>query len=409
LLLTLNVSDISMFQTLSDNIQHPYTNPPYTSSLESVVTNPVLSSTYQRQLQQINFKNGKVTFGLSLNDRQDVSNTNVKSLNTIIIYSYNYSTEQYSIQKTITLYQSYFSGFPNDYTTKRLRLDSVYISDASGTVIQRYRFDYDNSIAVPSYSTLARDYWGYFNNRSNSSLIPQQQVFFQAENYSTNLTVGSDNPIGREPDQNNAQLCILKTITYPTGGHTDFKFESNRYTDNGNEKLGGGLRIKTIKSYDGLNPNPVVKTYKYENARKNFNLESSSFIKEQTYRFFGQDNGIRGTVLRATKRLRTFMSNPIIDLIPFDGATVVYPMVTEFTGNETVNTGKTVYTFRDHVDQVFGSWPTFDRPVVNSYFYARGQLLGKDQYLIKNDGTYQIVQKDAMEYAAFPETGYADI
>lgn len=406
----LNIADVFMFQTVSDNIQNHTSTPAYTSGWDTYpTTNPTLSSTYQKLLQQINFKNGRLTFGLSTNDRQDVSNTNVKSLNNIVVYGYNYATGQYTIQKTITFYQSYFTGFPNDYSTKRLRLDSIFISDAAGIVIQRYRFDYNNTIGVPQYTSLSRDYWGYFNNRNNSSLIPQQQVYYQGDYYSKNITIGSDNPVGREPDANYSKLCMLNKITFPTGGYTDFEFEANRYVENGNEKLAGGFRIKSIKSYNDLNASPIIKTYNYESARKNFILENFSFVKEQTYRFYGSGDAICCTVLRSTKRLRTFSSSPAIDPVPFDGATVVYPIVTEYIGDQSVNTGKTVFTFRDHTDQYFGSWPVFDRPVVNSYFFARGQLAENSVYIRKPNASFQVAQKESYQYAAFPETGYDQI
>lgn len=58
---------------------------------------------------------------------------------------------------------------------------------------------------------------------------------------------------------------LIETITYPTGGSTDFDFEPNEYVETGTSiiRQGGGARIKRITSSDGAGNSTVV-TYAYE-------------------------------------------------------------------------------------------------------------------------------------------------
>ncbi len=380
-----------------------YPAPVYTAnSVASLTIGEVYSYTSEKTLQEIDYKNGKVVFDLSASARQDISG--YKSLADIKIYSYDYTVKQYQLLKTVVPFQSYFEQ-GTDASTKRLRFDSLQIKDKSGSVIERYRFDY-NSLMLPNTTSRQRDYWGFYNGKANDYLIPRQQI-----DYITALNGGDGNPVwigssianGREADTLYNQACMLKRIYFPTGGYTDFKYETNRYRDGSNNiKLSGGLRIRSISSYDGTGAAPVVRTYQYDAARANYILSNYYFNTEQTYRYW-IPVGPSGAI-NSTKRVRTYLSNPTIDIIPFDATPVVYPVVTEYQGDSLNNTGKTVYTFTDYPDVL--TTASGVRPVLTSYFYRRGQLESKTVY--RNNGlpVYQPLHKEAYTFAAFPETIY---
>jgi len=55
---------------------------------------------------------------------------------------------------------------------------------------------------------------------------------------------------------------VLKTITYPTGGSTEFVYEANKTMYKNMIELCGGLRIKQIKTTDGSGQE-ILRTYEY--------------------------------------------------------------------------------------------------------------------------------------------------
>jgi hypothetical protein len=96
----------------------------------------------------------------------------------------------------------------------------------------RYAFTYESPGNLAPRFSNSQDHWGYFNGAANTHLIPPRPDL--------------NDPIlnaNREPDENRAKLGSLKSIKYPTGGETEFDFESNRY--NG-EVPGGGNPTQPI-------------------------------------------------------------------------------------------------------------------------------------------------------------------
>ncbi len=154
-----------------------------------------------------------------------------------------------------SLTYDHFEGTNTGVTTDdRLKLVSVeeQLSD------QIWAFDYEESVDLPERLSFQQDYWGYFNGKSNSTLIPS---------YSSSEATfsGAD----RSVDINEAKAYSLKKITYPTGGYSEFTYESNSYYGAhfitgtvGNHDV-GGLRIKQIKSTaDAISP-VIIKNITY--------------------------------------------------------------------------------------------------------------------------------------------------
>lgn len=136
-------------------------------------------------------------------------------------------------------------------SNRRLRLDSLMVqNDAVHYSITTgingiYRFKYNQFEKLPEdYLTSCVDHWGYYNGNA----------YKQADwSYANNMESF------RNPDFNYTPIGILDEIVYPTGGVTDFEYESNTYSKKlSNDRqsisnadgVGGGLRIKSIKSYD---------------------------------------------------------------------------------------------------------------------------------------------------------------
>jgi len=384
-----------------------------TNPVTVLVDNP--STVTEEQLSTVYFKNGKVDFVPATTVRQDVNEYALSMMN---ISLYNYGTKKYELQKSIVFVQSYFgTGGPGNV---RLRLDGIQVLDKAGSIVNQYYFSYNNTVTLPPYTSLARDYWGYYNGKDNSTdLIPQttiQMISFGGGLY--NLNIGNTNdPTSscRNIDTTKMQACMLTSITYPTGGHTDFTYQTNRYFDVSNTMhLAGGLRINTISSYDSpTSTTPIVKTYQYNNANPNFAVDASlninygMFTNSQTYRDWvtvidPEDPTIKqGTFLGATKRVRRYYSQPNEDL-DMDGVPVAYTLVTEYTGTPLVNTGKSIYRYSWTKSSMQGGSGETGVPFYYDYSFSNGELLSKTDYLQRPDGSYQIVKKDSSTYGAWP-------
>jgi len=387
------------------------------SDLGASFTTTSFISVDERKIQEIDFRNGKILFDASVADRQDAF-TGQKSLSDIQVMSFDPSTGNFNLLKKVIFYQSYFMD-PNDTVwTKRLRLDSLGITDATGAVVEKYKFVYNiPAISMPRKDSRSRDYWGYFNNKSNNTLVPQMQVpYVSTGQQFSYLTIGSGTYNGRNPDSNYNQTWSLSQIYYPTGGHTVFTFETNQYLDQqNNPQLAGGLRIRSIANYDGHNSNPVIKTYKYGTGesgygRANFMMGLYFWQTTQTRRVEHEvvTNNISIPTLDGTTRFRNFTSNPTIEIEPYDGSPVAYATVTEYAGDATTNTGKTTYNFTD-VPDALSTAILANRPIISSYHINRGQVAARYDSSRLANGSYQIVHSTVNQYEAFPAQTYNNV
>jgi hypothetical protein len=384
----------------------------YTPSYTTNPTTPGNASVVDEQLiSQITFKNGKVVFELDPTIRADVDGTggiHSYKLKDIKVYNYNYSTKVMEVQKTILFYQSYY----NSTSSKRLMLDSIQVLDRAGSVVQHYNFDYNKTIAMPDYTSFSQDYWGYYNGKANNMLTPKQTIQYQPYTTSaiSSVTINSAGITnGRDCDSNYMQSLVLTGIHFPTGGYSTFTYQTNQYYDSGTLKLAGGLRVKTINSYDGISSTPIVKNYVYNSARPNFQLDYSYFVNSQTHRFYDlRVHASPPPQCYGYEVVRTYSCNPHADLEGYDGAPVVYPSVTEYIGTPGTNVGRTDYTFTDQKDTTENASMSGNL-IYSSMFYVRGHLASKKEYIHKADGSYQIVQSVNNSYSALPYKNYNNI
>ena len=400
----------SQMQVLTDQIFN-VGNAPYPYNPSNIVgsTTSISTGVQEKPLQQISFKNGKVVFDYDPSVRQDINlgaGNNVHGLADIKVYSYNYNTKMMELQKTILFYKSYFGT--SAANNLRLRLDSIQILDKAGSVIQHYRFGYNTSITLPTYGSFARDYWGYYNGKTTSnSLIPQMTVPYNGGN----VTIGSNVANNRNCDSNYMQAYVLNTIYYPTGGYTNFTYQSNQFTNYlGQVQVAGGLRVKSISSFDNVNSVAMVKTYQYNLADSNYVLQYSFFAAPpQTHRYYISDlqRGYPAALYFCT--VRNFVSNPNIDLDPLDAAPVVYPNVTEYIGTPSTTVGTTNYIYNFLSDNLQDASMGCATPIVTSYFYTRGQLLSKTESIKQSNGTYQPVKTESNTYSAFQQKQYIGV
>lgn len=179
-----------------------------------------LNSTIGVRLSQILFRNGSVNF--------------IKGSETRCDFPTDYALSQIEIRnsdnslyKKYILNQSYMTTNSQacdkvNWKNSRLFLDGVTIM-AENSTIGTYAFEYDKSHNLPSINSFNQDHWGYFNGSSNSSLVPTTNIIRTPPNDIVVLN-GAD----RNPNTVFSQTGIIKSITYPTGGKTEFQFENNK-------------------------------------------------------------------------------------------------------------------------------------------------------------------------------------
>jgi hypothetical protein len=110
-----------------------------------------------------------------------------------------------------------------DASTKLPRpfLTEVDALDNTGTIVQPYKFGYNDFSQLPTRLSFAQDYWGYYNGVTTNynSSIAMPNAYYQV--------LGASLIANRNPDYAHAAMGMLNQITYPTGGYTTIQYEGN--------------------------------------------------------------------------------------------------------------------------------------------------------------------------------------
>jgi YD repeat-containing protein len=206
---------------------------------------------YNVYLSEIDFQNGKIVFQTS--GRADIQpqTTNIlpQKLDHINIFRVN-ADGTASIRKGFDLNYSYFQKYYNSgaqpyeqydrtYSSQRLKLLNVTEKGADGNTAPPYAFDYIQKSYdgldedMPDKYASGKDYWGYFNGKINTQITDNTAQGNWEETLIPAYTDPSTNKYyagaNREPDGNYVTTGLLDKITYPTGGTTEFTYESNDY------------------------------------------------------------------------------------------------------------------------------------------------------------------------------------
>lgn len=136
--------------------------------------------------------------------------------------------------KTFNLNYGYFTNSTNDVYNKRLKLESVQEEGRLGATKPPHVFTYNNSVTLPSLKSKSQDLWGFYNGKTNSTLIPELNLhikqFINLPAYGMTDDVDRNYPgADRSVDVSKTKFAILEKITYPTGGHTTFTYEGNEH------------------------------------------------------------------------------------------------------------------------------------------------------------------------------------
>ena len=223
---------------------YEYYHTPYPSAVGGLQTTAEYS--IQAQGSNINYYN-KTISQISTDDviinfnpgtRLDLPSPSIQSVDII-----NASTNKKI--KTFTFNYNYFAssmiGIPtngNQVSGGRLKLVSLQETGydpvtAAATNNPPYQFTYNETTPLPEITSFAKDYWGYYNGINNSNLLGDLHYPYYAGMLGANFpyyTVGYINGANRAVDTSQVSLGMLTQITYPTGGSTQFKYESNSFS-----------------------------------------------------------------------------------------------------------------------------------------------------------------------------------
>lgn len=181
-------------------------------------------------LTSIDFTDGRVDFMYSEEgNRQDVPTAHYLERieihnNTKLVkyfdFDYSYFGSESALPGTLTTGtyspEIFYDTASNPSLNLRLKLDTIIENG-----IKKHSFDYYTSNIVPNKTTLSQDYWGFYNGILNTkTLIPSSLL---SDSY------GVSDLADRHPVASSAKLFSLKRIQYPTGGFTEFDYESNTY------------------------------------------------------------------------------------------------------------------------------------------------------------------------------------
>ncbi|SHN28408.1 hypothetical protein SAMN05216524_108145 [Mucilaginibacter sp. OK098] len=250
-------------------------------------------------------------------------------------------------------------GDPN----KRLMLDQITELGSDGVLSKKpYLFSYNNDIPLPNRFSAQEDIWGNFNNNGSYSKIPTIYIYttgfsgrkrfavYNIDNTPPKFTIP-----GADRSTNAAAIIsgTINQITYPTGGTTSFQFEPNTFFDAGENRTGGGLRLKQSTTYDGISHvNDIIKQYSYLQTA-NPSLSSGALFNLPVYayaeNFFRYWPGTPNTGPGIDSefdpnRIDYYNHNLVIGNVPqysmsgFDGVNVGYSEITETASGN----GKTI-------------------------------------------------------------------
>ena len=143
------------------------------------------------------------------------------------VFSYKYMTANSLVE------EDGLTASPTEMNKNRLLLNSITEFAANGDSKPPHVFTYNTTRFLPARDSKSIDHWGFYNGKNNNikSYLPEHYI--EVLNSSTNkweyqIYGDSDRSVGVDYEQSG----ILTQIKYPTGGYTNFEYESHK-TDSG--------------------------------------------------------------------------------------------------------------------------------------------------------------------------------
>ncbi|MCS3556779.1 MULTISPECIES: DUF5977 domain-containing protein [unclassified Sphingobacterium] len=236
--------------------------------------------------------------------------------------------------RTFTFYHGYFSNLSNiGHERYRLRLDSLTES-VGNERLPPYIFSYHDAWNLPPINTKGIDHWGYFNARSNSTLVPN--LTLQGE-YGAEMVYGGG--ADRSPDLAASRSTVLRSIQYPGGGRTEYEYELNEAFFQNQRVNVGGIRLSGIADFSSSNVVAGKRRFQYLSEDGNssgFIGRMPQYVRTTTRLVHGLNINPPGSTDLCALKDKIFMthtlySSSIYELGSFEGSQVGYERVIEET------------------------------------------------------------------------------
>ncbi len=175
---------------------------------------------------------------------------------------------------------------------KRLRLRSLQEYGKTDTPLKPpYEFEYKDKDftgtswhSLPHRLSFEQDFWGYFNAAAaNKTLIPSIWIYPSHFPLKDNRQFSIDKRLNhtgpeyhlpganRHTNLNTVDVGMLTKINYPTGGFTQYEYGSHIFNLEGEEIVGGGVRINKVIKHAGKEEsvdyeNDIIYNFHYNNS-----------------------------------------------------------------------------------------------------------------------------------------------
>ena len=355
----------------------------------SITERPYMLSAFRNVYpSSIEWPGGKVLFFVSNNL---VSGMSVHDASGALVRSYSFVTGA------------------NDINASSRLLTSVVVRGSDSTAVETYALDYNKAV-TGTVTAASCDWWGYFNGQTETqnAFLPYRTISARGYDYGTSFYLGNGGH--REPDTLKIRHNILKSITYPGGGSTEFVFEANRYTKERSAAVpagtGPGLRIRTVihKDKDGTVLRKLGYTYTGGSiavipgeARYTTATQYQMTVSEEQF-------GL-GIVFVTTDRTRT-ISPKCAARVSGGGEAVDYDTVTETVYDGTAPVGKITSTYEVPDNFQVGTTGFLNAsecPFLGEEYHVQGESLSYNTACLAQreefDGSGALVRRTTYHYA----------
>lgn len=178
----------------------------------------------------ITFRNGRINFKYQ-SGRLDYGSYILDSI--LIVNQFADTVKKFKLRHDY--FYSNIGSNPHAFSQDfyRLKLTGFDELNTKGGANQTYTFEYNN-VTLPPRKNFGVDLWGYYNGKHNNTTLfmPDKSQYYIGNGKYQYMTLGAvyiGDTADRKHDEFFAKAGMLKKITYPTGGSTEFIFDSHRF------------------------------------------------------------------------------------------------------------------------------------------------------------------------------------
>lgn len=303
-------------------------------------------------------------------------------------------------------------------------LKEVQVLSNDGFSFRRYSFQYYNQMGI-AYDTPMVNAWGYVQQQrgNNQTYIPalcKKFALFSFNNGevtdSMTLCIGKDDYYKDVNEYSPNTTFMLKSITYPTGGKTEFDYEHSKFFESKRQKevTTGSLRIKEIRNYQADGSLSSQRLFKYGKGESGLGrpvrlLEDTDFMTSYWQNNYFPERNLGLYWYFAYKMYKVDIhARPVVNDFLDASASIVYDQVAEYTDNSG-KSGKIVYEYDySNLSEIQSKriveWPNSLHPILRKESikkhreWSTGQLICKSVY----DSNGTLMEKEENAYIEKP-------